>query len=469
MPPQTECWTLEDLIDFEAELARSTGVTELTRREVLAASQGLTGAAARRRGLRVWLAHARQAAGPRHGSVGRRFSGALALVTTVLCLLLWLSGVSAVLGLLDRERGGMNVTLVLAVLLGGQWLVLVAALVGWLARRRVGDGFSLVQIAVGKLVRRLAGGHEETWWHGVVASGGTRSAVWWRLARVAQSGGIAFNCGILCGLAGLVLVKNVGFFWETTTAGAMRNGLETTVNLLGAPWAVWWPAAVPDAAVIEASRWLPNHANGLASGPAAWWLFLLLALGTWGLLPRVILWGCCWRAGRRALATLDFQSRSHRSLWRELTSHSRVDVDEKPMDGVLVLDVGGTGLTLDQMRPFLLRRLRVHPVAWESVAVLDPGAELLAAQALAQAPAGVVLLAEGWALSPPRMSALLSQIRAVAGPEVAVKFLVANVNHDRQPVPPTLEERREWERFVDALRDPAAEIFCFEELPALES
>ena len=62
-----------------------------------------------------------------------------------------------------------------------------------------------------------------------------------------------------------------------------------------------------------------------------------------------------------------------------------------------------------------------------------------------------------------------SRVRAVAGPEVAVKFLVANVGPAQLPEPPTAEERREWERFVDALRDPAAEVFCFEELPQVDA
>ena len=469
MPPRTRPWTLEDLINFEAELVRSVEVTEPVRTEVAAAVQGLAGAAARRHGLRVWLAHIREEAGPHHGSIGGRFAGALALVTTVVSVMLWLSGVSAVLGLLDRTRGGLNVTLVLAVLVGGQWLLLLTASLGWLLRHRAGDGFSLVQTLLGKIARRLAGGHDAAWWQGLTAGGGARAAVLWRVARIAQSAGMAFNCGILCGLAGLVLVKHVGFFWETTTEGAMRETLGTVVKLLAAPWSSWWPAAVPDAAVIDASRWLPGQTAGLAPGPAAWWLFLLAAVTTWGLLPRGILWCWCWWAGRRALATLDFQSRSHRTLWRDLTHADRNEADEKPLDGVLVLDVGGSGLTRDVLRPFLLRRLRVHPAAWETVAVLDAGAELLAAKALAQAPAGVVLLAEGWALSPPRMKVLLDQIRAVAGPEVAVKFLVANVGPAQLPEPPTAEERREWERFVDALRDPAAEVFCFEELPQVDA
>ena len=66
------------------------------------------------------------------------------------------------------------------------------------------------------------------------------------------------------------------------------------------------------------------------------------------------------------------------------------------------------------------------------------------------------------------MIALLAKVRSTAGAETPVKFLVANVGADRQPAAATADEQREWARFVDSLRDPAAEVFFFEELqPAL--
>jgi hypothetical protein len=133
---------------------------------------------------------------------------------------------------------------------------------------------------------------------------------------------------------------------------------------------------------------------------------------------------------------------------------------EKPLDGVLVLDVGGGGFLPDVLRPFLLQKLRVHPASWHTTAVLDPGAEDEAAAALALAPAGVVLLAEGWALSPARMSALHSKIRTVAGNTVPVKFLVANETGG-SPVPAAAEEMAQWGRFVDSLRDPHAEVYFY--------
>ena len=459
MPEEPPPWTLESLVDFEQEIATSTGNPPAVRSAVIAATRGLEGAAARRVGLRVWLSEVRKT------SAGRKFSGALSMVGGCLALAAFLAGISAVLGLLDRERGGVNVVLFLAILIGGQWLVLVLALFAWLMRRRAAEGFSGVQALVGKLARRFSGDRDDAWWGNLMDGGGPpRAAVLWRIARLAQAAGIFFNIGILTGLAGLVLVKHVGFFWETTTEVAMFSLLEKLSHFLSLPWSAWWPEAVPTADDINASCWLPGHE--LPPGPAAWWQFLLMATFVWGLLPRAILWLLAWNAGRQALTKLDFQGRRHRALWRELTGADRIETDEKLLDGVLVLDVGGSGLTADMLRPFLLRRLRVHPAAWHSIAVLDDGAEKEASLALAKAPAGVVLLAEGWSLSPPRMFALHAKIRSSAGADVPVKFLVANVDGERRPMPPTAEERREWERFVDSLRDPAAEVFVFENAEA---
>ena len=450
-------WTLENLVDFEQALATSTGTPHAVRIAVATSSRGLDGAAARRAGLRTWLTEMKETA------AGRKFSSALSVVSGGLSLFTFLGGISAALGMLDRERGGINVSLFLAILIGGQWLVLILAAIAWLVRRRAAEGFSGVQAIAGRLARRLAGNRDDAWWNRLMDAGGApRAAVLWRLARLVQGAGIFLNIGILCGLAGLVLVKHVGFYWETTTELAMRSALESAVKFLSVPWAAWWPDAVPGSQVIDASRWLPGRATGLAPGPSAWWEFLLAATLMWGLLPRAILWTLAWHAGHRALAQLDFQSRAHRALWREITGTDRIETDELPLDGVLVLDVGGSGLTADALRPFLLRRLRVHPAAWLPVAVLDSGAEEQAARALAKAPAGIVLLAEGWSLSPARMTALHTKVRSSAGMETPVKFLVANVGGNLQPATPTADERREWTRFVDSLRDPAAEVFFYE-------
>ncbi|MGD7653961.1 MAG: DUF2868 domain-containing protein [Verrucomicrobiales bacterium] len=456
-------WTLQGLIDFECEVADGTPTPEAVRGEVVRAVRGLRGVEARRRGFLVWLA------GVRTKDAGRRFIAALALVGSVLGIMAAMAGASAVVGMLDREKGGVPVSLFLAILVGGQWLLLVAAVVGWALRGKAAEGFSLLQTLLARAARRVAGDRKGVWWGRLMTEGGAaRQVVLWRLARMAQAAGVAFNGGVMLGLGGLVMLRHVGFYWETTTEFAMHTVLEKVAGFLSIPWAAWWPGAVPDVAVIDATRWLPE--SELAPGPAAWWQFLLMVVLFWGLLPRAVLWVVSWRMEKLALARLDFQARSHRALWRDLAGSQRVETDDKPLDGVLVLDVGGTGLSEESLRAFLLRRLRVHPAAWHPVAVIDSGAESSAAEALANAPAGVVLVAEGWSLSPPRMSRLHARIREQGGAKVPVKFLVANVvgeRGDRRPEAVTDEEKEVWEAFVDSLRDPEAEVFFYQELPVI--
>ena len=114
MAKETQRWTLENLVDFEQATASSTGTSSETRSAVVRSIGGLDGAAARRAGLRVWL----EETGGK--SAGRKFSSALSLVGGGLGLFMLVTGISAVASLLDRDRGGINVTLFLAILIGGQ-------------------------------------------------------------------------------------------------------------------------------------------------------------------------------------------------------------------------------------------------------------------------------------------------------------------------------------------------------------
>jgi hypothetical protein len=453
-------WRLAEWINLEAELADGVGVSAAEKAAVAQATEGLEGTAARRAGIEAWWNLRREEMGP--GGPGAGFQQALSGVTVGLSLITLLAGGSAVLGMVDTARSGVNVVIFLGVVLGLQWLMLLVAGTALIVRRN-GGGLGTAPAWLAWLARRLAGGAGSKWWQAVIASSGLRSMLGWRLLRGTQVAAVMFNVGILAMLGGLVMARHVGFFWETTTEGAMRGVLETAVRWLSLPWAAGMPAAVPDATVIDASRWLPERTGSLEPGPAEWWRFLLVATFFWGLLPRVLLWALAWRGERNAVAKMEFQGRAHRELWRALRDVALEPPSEAAADAALVLDVGGAGFDPAALRPFLLRRLRVNPAAWLPVAVLDPGAEGEAQRALSRAPAGVVLLAEAWALSPPRMVTLHAAIRQRCGPELPIFFLVANAQPDGLPIPPAEEEARQWERFVDGLHDPAAEVFAFTE------
>lgn len=435
MPPAAK-WNLADLIDFEAALAAWDGRADGHQPR----------SAGRPAVMREWLA--RQPA----GGPGSCWVGALRLSGGLLALLMAALGAAAAWGTLDR--GGIHVVWFLAATLVVPWLFLVAGLLGWALRgkfRRSGIGGWLIE----RFARRILAGRAEGAVETVRRSGELARVVGWRLARLTQWTAAAFHAGALLGLGAMVMFKRVGFYWETTTESATESLLGSLVQVLSLPWITLAPGAVPD---VAASRRGP----GWDGGGESWWPFLLLALLVWGLLPRLVLGAvAAWRE-RRLLGHLAFQAPGHRRLWRKLTEVRRGGEPEGPVDGALVIVVGGAEPDHEALRPFLLNRLRVNPTGWESLGVLDAGREDAARAALDKAPAGIVLLAEGWALSPRQMDRALAEVAARAGGRRIV-VLVGDAGSDGRLKPPGDAERGEWERYADTRRDEEFELVFYEE------
>ncbi|QTN33668.1 DUF2868 domain-containing protein [Akkermansiaceae bacterium] len=445
-------------MDFEA-LAGRGGVVRTE--DVRAAVKGLEGAEARRAGMRVWLDGAR-GEGETPGEV---WEGARFLAGVLVGVVMLLAGVGVMTGMLDRGRMGFHVPMVLGVAVGLPLLVMLAGGFAWVLRVRFSKGLGFVPRLLGWLVGKLGGAGKMEWWRTLRQEGGRGwEALGWNLVRLTQAGAVMFSLGLMAGLLGCIWFMEVGFFWESTTPGWMAARLHDVSAFVGLPWGWLFPDWVPGITGIS----LTQHEEGVGSAwrmqsAATWYPFLFAAIFVWGLLPRGLLWVIAVAKERKALGGLDFQAKRHRELWREIMGTRRSDVSEAPLDGVLVLDVGGTGLKADGLRGFLLRRLRVNPGDWFEVGVWDGKGEEAAAESIRKAPAGVVLLSEGWALSPPRMKALHSQIRALAGAETMIHFLVANAGADGNPAAVKPEEMEIWRDFVDGLEDAAAEIFFYGE------
>jgi len=453
-------WTLRDLIDFEQALAASPSPTEAEKRALAAAIAGASGAAQKHSGWRIWLETRRQVAPLQ---TGRKFLNTLHAVTTGMAFLAITAGASTVLGLWDRARGGINVSLFLALILGIQWLVLLGALLAGILHRKTGEAFTVFQGWLAALARKFSGEKDAVWWRRLMEETQARKALLWLLARSVQTIGVSFNLGALGALAGLIMFHNVGFYWETTTEDTMRSGLERTVKILSTPWAAIDRASVPDAFTIGETRLTSTSPHHLPPGPREWWRFLLWSVVLWGMAPRWILRGACAWQERRALKAFEFESRHHRAAWRTwFGGDARSEILSGPADGALVIDVGGAGFSQDLLRPFLLRRLRVNPVAWERIGVLDASSEQSAREALSRAAAAIVLLAEGWALSPRQIEALLDRVAAVKENRRVI-LLIGNALPDGTMRDPSPEERRTWQNFHDGLAGSEIELIFHEE------
>jgi len=452
-------WRVADVVALEAACMRvagrggvppapDSGMRDRLRREVA----GMGPVAARRRGLSLWLAEAGD------DGVGQRFEQARSLVAAAVGFWAVFSGVGVAVGIERAGGGAVHVVWFLALTLVVPWLVTVAGLLGrlWAGHKGVlgwlGQGVSW-------LLRRWSGAGD--WWDG---SGELRRVIAATVMRLVYGAGVMFQAGAVAGLLGLVLFRHVEFYWESTTTHAMGDALAWTVQVLSVPWAGWWPEAVPTPDWIAATQRLPGVALPADTGP--WWQFLLMALLFWGVVPRLLLWALGTWLERRLLGQLEFQSPACRRLWRALTAVHRGEARGGPTDGVLVLDLGGANPDREALRPFFLRRLRVNPVAWESLGVLEASREERARRALADAPAGVVLVGEAWALSPPALKAAITGIRSAAGPETRIIVMIGNQDENGVMHPPRDEERVQWERTIDTLADPALEIACYEEVGA---
>jgi len=432
-------WTLDQAIELEAALAAWDGSRPPAPPPQTGSDRGAV--------FKQWLATRPAPA------LGARWTGALSLAAGLGVLAALIGGAGAAWGTLDRAVGGVHVIWFLAGTLGAPWLLFVVGLAGWAVRRRWSFGWIARSLEL--LANRLAGEAVARVLAQAPASSDLAPVVGWRLARHLQLIAAAFHGGAAAGLAAMVLFKQVGFFWETTTATAMESLLGGTVRVLAAPWSLAWPQLLPDVAGTR-------RGIGWTGGGESWWPFLLLTLLVWGLLPRLGL-ACLavWKE-RGTLARWSLQAPHHRRLWRTLTGVQRGDDPPGPLDGALMIDLGGSAPDREALRPFLLRRLRLNPTGWETLSVLDASQEAAAHAALHKAPGGIVLLAEGWALAPRLLEQTLRTVRqAASGRRVVV--LVGNRRADGHLQPPTADERSAWERFGDSLTGAEIELVFFEE------
>ncbi len=99
--------------------------------------------------------------------------------------------------------------------------------------------------------------------------------------------------GILLAFLTLLLFTDLAFGWSSTLISD-PDRIHTIVNLISFHWQSYWPAAVPDAELIESTRFIriAPHADSI-SNAGDWWPFLLASLLIYNLLPRCLLICVC--------------------------------------------------------------------------------------------------------------------------------------------------------------------------------
>jgi hypothetical protein len=233
---------------------------------------------------------------PQPRSAGGRFESAVNAFQSLLALGGILLGASLSLGLLHYSgEHPVNILNALAALVGTQLVLLVFLLLALIPRRR-SHGF--LRALLRKLVSRAM--HDAATERLRVLEerlDAHRGLLRWLLVRAAQTFGVAFNLAALAGCLYRIVFSDVAFGWSTTLH-LDANAFHAVAKALAAPWAWLFPNAVPSLHLVELTqyshlegKYLLRQAGERSMGPSmvgGWWPFLLLSIGTYGLLPRLL-------------------------------------------------------------------------------------------------------------------------------------------------------------------------------------
>ncbi|HEX6999631.1 MAG TPA: DUF2868 domain-containing protein [Gammaproteobacteria bacterium] len=305
-PPST---LFEDAIDVPAwlETDRATPYAERVRRDRLIGRE-----TADRRPLervRRWW----RAVGPEGDTAGARLARIRAFVTLAMVLLGFVAGTAVALAAFRYDGSEpVNVVRVLALLVALPLLLLLLSLLLLPGRvpglRGLQDalaGLSPGALA-GAVFRRLAHPPPDLErlfdFHSARATAGRFAK--WQLLFWSQASAVAFNLAALATAVLLVTFTDLAFGWSTTLS-ADPAIVARIVQAVAWPWHALVPAAVPDLALVERSQFFRLGAGSFDAEASraltGWWPFTVMAIVTYGLLPRLAL--LVLSAGRLRAAT----------------------------------------------------------------------------------------------------------------------------------------------------------------------
>lgn len=109
------------------------------------------------------------------------------------------------------------------------------------------------------------------------------------MARVAHTGGLCFGLAGVTTLLVLVVIQDLAFGWSTTlSTGA--EGYHRLLTIVAEPWKELWPAAKPDLALVESTRFFRAGTGSGLTEPGRWgqwWPFVSMVWLFYIVMPRL--------------------------------------------------------------------------------------------------------------------------------------------------------------------------------------
>ncbi|WP_295389066.1 DUF2868 domain-containing protein [uncultured Thiodictyon sp.] len=359
---ETDRWTVADLIDLEYYLGEDedalrtdpsarNALTERDRTlylERIAPAIGTTAphtTGHRRLSLRRWL-HERRAAEPPEQRLllpGSTFTQAQRLTMLGLAVIGVLIGSGAASALLSYDgQRPINVAWYLFLLVFVQFLLIGGATLGWLVRRsRPVDRMSQDLTLLGRLIRplitrvshwllrqHLAATRQEVTDRTASQVGRLRSqyvlygpVAFLPMLIPAQVFGVAFNVGVILTTIALESFTDLAFGWGTAL-DLTPAFIHDLARAIAWPWRWLFGEGIgyPTVEQVAGSRSLLKDPLFVlnAAHLRSWRWFLMLAVFTYGLLPRLLLLGASLLAQRRLLARLPFTQGRTQALYARL-------------------------------------------------------------------------------------------------------------------------------------------------------
>jgi MFS family permease len=429
-----------------------------------------------------WWRRVPQGAERAEPSLGARVEAARLLGSAALFIVgaLLGAGVAAVAFAYDG-RSPINLFALLGVLVGLPLVLLVFTLLllpGRLPGLRAVQGVAAGLNAgrwFGTWLDRLLGA--ELFAPRLLAGGAASAFSRWQFVVFSQWLALGFFAGALAVALLRVTFTDLAFGWGTTLQMDPER-VHTWTRYVSAPWAPWLPQAVPDGALVEASRIYRLEQGRLPPERVEllgrWWPFVLMTLLVYGALPRLLLMLVgSWRL-RRATRDLLRNDPEVTALLDRLDAPlvrlERQAADEAPSvaggaaapppreaataQGLLLLVWNGA-VTVEHGRDWLAANLGVDAAAVADVNILQREAERRAALAAARggvkpAVRRVIVLTKGW--EPPLLefADFLGVVRDECGADCSITVVPLDVSGSAVPA----AGREVWARALARVADP---------------
>lgn len=293
----------------------------------------------------------------------------------------------------------------------------------------------------------------------------------WQLALFSQWLAVGFFVGVLVIAWLLVAFTDLAFGWSTTLQVDTAD-VANWFSALASPWAAWLPVAVPNLELVETSRFYRLESAGMSATRVVqlgqWWPFVLMAIITYGLLPRLALLAVgAWRlqAATRSLLRDDAEvtalldrlntprvSYEGQPEFAEIAQTAGVPApDSLPLDGSTAVVIWNDAVSAARIGEWLRRLLDIAGRPPLALSVLQDAAEQ---QDLLSELAGdvrqLVIFTKGW--EPPMLefTDFLDLVRGFFGPKVSLTVVPVDVTGTEV----RNDEREIWAKALSRQRDP---------------